>query len=157
MTDTTIVALAPVLSTTDRTIEAMRILRLAIQQAGDTRSNYARWMIKDALEQFTAGQRQAALLALHKAVEHGKFPHCPPGCPEVRAAAHALAIMQGDDTTDPEVIRLHAMAENALVSALHQLRSAANAPDLLGKATARAMRAATALKRLGASSYSGRT
>lgn len=150
MTGTTPSATAPALSTTDKTIETMRILRLAIQQAGDTRSNYARWMIKDALEQFTAGQRQAALLALHKAVEHGKFPHCPPGCPEVKAATHALAILQGDDTADPEVIRLHAMAENALASALHQLRSASNAPDMLGKATARAIRAATALKRISA-------
>ena len=51
------------------------------------------------------------------------------------------------DTTNPETIRLHGLAENALATALHCLRSVDCDPSKLAKATARAVRAATLLKR----------
>ncbi len=51
------------------------------------------------------------------------------------------------DTTHPETIRLHGLAENALATALHCLRSVDCNPAKLRLATARAVRAATLLKR----------
>lgn len=51
------------------------------------------------------------------------------------------------DTTHPEAIRLHGLAENALSTALHCLRSVDCSPAKLQMATARAVRAATLLKR----------
>lgn len=51
------------------------------------------------------------------------------------------------DTTNPEAIRLHAQAENALATALHELRRLDATTDALRLATARATRAATLLKR----------
>lgn len=56
-------------------------------------------------------------------------------------------------TTHPETIRLHGLAENALSSALHCLRCVDRDPAKLATATARAIRAATLLKR--ASEVSG--
>ena len=52
------------------------------------------------------------------------------------------------DTTDPQTIRLHIAAENALASALHLLRAADCDASKVQAATGRAIRAATALKRL---------
>lgn len=54
------------------------------------------------------------------------------------------------DTTHPETIRLHGLATNALATALHHLQSLDSDPAKLALATARAVRAATALKRLSA-------
>lgn len=51
------------------------------------------------------------------------------------------------DITHPETIRLHGLAENALATALHCLRSVDCSPAKLHMATARAVRAATLLKR----------
>ncbi len=51
------------------------------------------------------------------------------------------------DTTHPETIRLHGLAENALATALHCLRSVDCDPAKLAKATARAVRAAKLLTR----------
>ena len=51
------------------------------------------------------------------------------------------------DTTDTETIRLHGLAENALATALHELRRLDTTPDTIRIATARATRAATQLKR----------
>lgn len=51
------------------------------------------------------------------------------------------------DSTHPETIRLHGLAENALATALHCLRSVDCDPAKLTTATARAIRAATLLKR----------
>jgi len=48
---------------------------------------------------------------------------------------------------NPETIRLHGLAENALSTALHCLRSVDCDPAKLATATARAIRAATLLKR----------
>jgi hypothetical protein len=61
-----------------------------------------------------------------------------------RRAVPAKSLM---DTTNPEVIRLHAQAENALSTALHYMRKADFTPEMLQTATARAIRAATLLKR----------
>jgi hypothetical protein len=55
-------------------------------------------------------------------------------------------ILSTTDTSNPETIRLHGLAENALSTALHCLRSMDCDPEL-AKATARAIRAATLLKR----------
>lgn len=51
------------------------------------------------------------------------------------------------DTTNPDVIRLHMQAENALSTALHYMRKTDFTPEMLQMATARAIRAATLLKR----------
>ncbi|NIC43109.1 hypothetical protein [Aquabacterium sp. A08] len=51
------------------------------------------------------------------------------------------------NTTDPETLRLHGLAENALATALHCLRAVDCNPTRLRLATARAVRAATLLKR----------
>lgn len=56
-------------------------------------------------------------------------------------------ILSTTDTSNPETIRLHGLAENALSTALHCLRSMDCDPAKLAKATARAIRAATLLKR----------
>lgn len=52
-----------------------------------------------------------------------------------------------NDTTDPAQIALHAAAENALATALHLLRDPSGTAADLQRATARAIRAATLLKR----------
>ena len=59
------------------------------------------------------------------------------------------------DTTDPQTIRLHITAENALASALHLLRATDCDAAKLQAATGRAIRAATALKRLCAVQVNG--
>ncbi len=64
----------------------------------------------------------------------------PLACPIAPIQSHA-------DTTQPETIRLHGLAENALATALHCLRSVDCDPAKLATATARAVRAATLLKR----------
>jgi hypothetical protein len=52
-----------------------------------------------------------------------------------------------NDTTDPAQIALHAQAENALAMALHLLRDPTGTAQDLQRATGRAIRAATLLKR----------
>lgn len=59
------------------------------------------------------------------------------------------------DTTDPQTIRLHITAENALSSALHLLRASDCDRTAVRAATGRAIRAATALKRLCAAQLEG--
>lgn len=71
------------------------------------------------------------------------------------ASRRAAPIPSQADTTDPEVIRLHIQAENALASALHLLRSIDCDPAKLQQATGRAVRAATMLKRLSAAQAQG--
>ena len=51
------------------------------------------------------------------------------------------------ETTHPEAIRLHGLASNALATALHLLNRVDATPAQLQQATARAVRAATLLKR----------
>lgn len=70
-----------------------------------------------------------------------------------RAAPHSSPT----DTTDPETIRLHVQAENALSTALHELRRLDPTPATFRLATNRAIRAATLLKRAseGANSVEG--
>lgn len=63
----------------------------------------------------------------------------------VRTAAPATSYT---DTTDPQTIRLHIAAENALESALRMLRAADCDAAKVQAATGKAIRAATALKRL---------
>lgn len=70
----------------------------------------------------------------------------------VRTAAPAPSYT---DTTDPQTIQLHITAENALASALHLLRADDCDTAKLQAATGRAIRAATALKRLCAVQSSG--
>jgi hypothetical protein len=60
------------------------------------------------------------------------------------------------DTTDPETIRLHVQAENALCTALHELRRLDATPTTLRLATNRAIRAATLLKRASECANSGK-
>lgn len=60
-----------------------------------------------------------------------------------------------NDTTDPAQIALHAAAENALAMALHLLRDPAGTAADLQRATARAIRAATLLKRACAAHVEG--
>lgn len=65
----------------------------------------------------------------------------------IRIPARSHAPIQSTPTDNPETIRLHGLAENALSTALHCLRSVDCSPSKLQKATARAIRAATLLKR----------
>ena len=64
--------------------------------------------------------------------------------PLVRHPAPAPSTL---DTTSPETIRLHGLAENALATALHELRRLDGTADSLRLATARATRAGTLLRR----------
>lgn len=70
--------------------------------------------------------------------------------PITTASRRAAPIRSQADTTDPQIIALHAQAENALAGALHLLRSLDCDPAKLQQATGRAIRAATMLKRLSA-------
>ena len=63
------------------------------------------------------------------------------------ASRRAALIPSALDTNSPEVIALHAAAENALAAALHLMRNPAGTAADLERATARACRAATLLKR----------
>lgn len=63
------------------------------------------------------------------------------------AGRRAAPYSSTTDTTDPETIRLHVQAENALSTALHELRRLDATPTTLRVATNRAIRAATLLKR----------
>lgn len=65
----------------------------------------------------------------------------------IHLASRRAAPMSLMDTTNPEVIQLHAQAENALATALHFLRQKDFSPQSLQMATGRAIRAATLLKR----------
>lgn len=62
-------------------------------------------------------------------------------------ARHAAPTSSTLDTTNPETIRLHGLAENALATALHELRRLDATPTTLRLATARATRAGTLLRR----------
>ncbi len=81
----------------------------------------------------------------------------------VRSSAHVITlagrraapIQSHADTTDPEIIGLHVQAENALSMALSMLRNPRGTAADLERATARACRAATALKRLSAAQAQG--
>ena len=64
--------------------------------------------------------------------------------PLVRHAAPTPSTL---DTSNPETIRLHGLAENALATALHELRRMDATPATLRLATARATRAGTLLRR----------
>lgn len=59
------------------------------------------------------------------------------------------------DTTDRDTIALHVQAENALAMALHLLRDPSGTAADLQRATARAIRAATLLKRACAAQAEG--
>lgn len=72
--------------------------------------------------------------------------------PMVRTTAPATSYT---DTTNPQIISLHIAAENALASALHLLRAADCDAAKVQAATGRAIRAATALKRLCAAQQEG--
>ena len=63
------------------------------------------------------------------------------------ASRRAAPIPSPADTTDPQIIGLHIAAENALSMALSMLRNPAGTAADLERATARACRAATLLKR----------
>ena len=63
------------------------------------------------------------------------------------ASRRAAPIQSQADITDPHVIALRAAAENALSMALSMLRSSAGTAADLQRATGRAIRAATLLKR----------
>lgn len=63
------------------------------------------------------------------------------------ASRHAAPIQSATDTTDPQIIGLHIAAENALAAALGLLRNPTGTTADLERATARACRAATLLKR----------
>ncbi|MDD2729727.1 hypothetical protein [Malikia sp.] len=71
------------------------------------------------------------------------------------ASRRAAPIQSATDTTNPEIIRLHVAAENALAGALHLLRSLDCDPAKLQQATGRAIRAATLLKRACATQAEG--
>ena len=71
------------------------------------------------------------------------------------ASRRAAPILSQADTTDPQIIALSAAAENALAAALHALRNPAGTADDLQRATARAIRAATLMKRLSAAQVEG--
>lgn len=139
------------ITTTDRINQALHVLQLALSESG--RSNYNRWQVKDAIDQLTAGDVPAATTALKKAVarqqaiERGvRLVEIDEGRTEAVAAAQALAILTGTDSADADVLALHTQACNALATALHHLRG----DGCIKTATARAIRAATALKRLSA-------
>jgi hypothetical protein len=63
------------------------------------------------------------------------------------AGRSAAPSMPAIDTSNPETIRLHGLAENALATALHELRRLDGTADSLRLATARATRAGTLLRR----------
>ena len=72
-----------------------------------------------------------------------------------RARRRAAPIQSATDTTDPQTIALHVAAENALSMALSMLRNPAGTAADLERATARAIRAATLLKRACAAQVEG--
>lgn len=71
------------------------------------------------------------------------------------ASRRAAPIQSATDTTDPQTIALHVAAENALSMALSMLRNPAGTAADLERATARAIRAATLLKRACAAQVEG--
>lgn len=79
-----------------------------------------------------------------------------PAAPVITLDSRRAAPIQSQaDTTDPQIIALHAAAENALASALHLLRSIDCDPAKLQAATGRAIRASSLLKRACAASLEG--
>ena len=83
----------------------------------------------------------------------------------VRSTAHVITlagrraapIKSALDTTDRDTIALHVQAENALSMALSMLRNPQGTAADLERATARACRAATLLRRACAAQAEGRT
>ena len=76
--------------------------------------------------------------------------------PIIPLASRRAALHQSQaDTTDPQIIGLHIAAENALSMALSMLRNPAGTAVDLERATARACRAATLLKRACAAQAEG--
>lgn len=78
----------------------------------------------------------------------------------VRSTAHVIALHSRraapiTHTTDHDTIALHVAAENALSMALGLLRNPQGSAADLERATARACRAATLLKRLSAAQVQG--
>ncbi len=71
------------------------------------------------------------------------------------ASRRAAPTPSATDTTDPQIIALHAAAENALAAALGLLRNPTGTAADLERATARACRAATLLKRACAAQVEG--
>lgn len=78
-----------------------------------------------------------------------------PSAPVITLAGRRRANPSALDTTDRDTIALHMQAENALSVALHLLRNLQTAADL-ERATGRACRAATLMRRLSAQAK-GRT
>ena len=72
------------------------------------------------------------------------------------ASRRAAPIQSQADTTDPKIIGLHAAAENALSMALSMLRNPQGTAADLERATARACRAATLLRRACAARADGK-
>lgn len=68
----------------------------------------------------------------------------------VDLAGHRAAPSASNPTESLELIQLHAQAHNALSTALHCLQQPNCSPQHIQTATARAMRAATLLKRASA-------
>lgn len=87
-------------------------------------------------------------------IVHLVRPAAPVATPAGRRAA-SPALSAFTDTTDTELIRLSAAAENALSMALSLLRDPAGTAADLQRATARASRAATLLKRACAAQVEG--
>ena len=75
--------------------------------------------------------------------------------PIVTIKRPAAPVPSALDTTAPDVIALHIAAENALSMALSMLRNPAGTAADLERATARAIRAATLLKRACAAQVEG--
>jgi phosphosulfolactate phosphohydrolase-like enzyme len=81
----------------------------------------------------------------------------------VRSTAHVITLADRraapsiTDTTDRDTIALHVQAENALSMALSMLRNPQGTAADLERATARACRAATLLRRACAAQAEGRT
>ena len=75
--------------------------------------------------------------------------------PITTASRRAAPATSAADTTNPQVIALHAAAENALAAALYLLRDPSGTAADLQRATGKAVRAATALKRLCAAQAQG--
>ncbi len=76
--------------------------------------------------------------------------------PIIHLASRRAALHQSQaDTTDPQIIALHTAATNALAAALGLLRNPTGTAADLERATARAIRATTLLKRACAAQVEG--
>lgn len=92
-------------------------------------------------------RRRVASESHHGAKTMTKLSLVRPAAPVITASPSAAPILSDLDTRNPETIALHIAAENALSMALSMLRNPAGTVADLERATARACRAATLLKR----------